>query len=197
MALVLLRRMAGTVAVAAWGLGAISACLLPPPIEPEAEFGNQAPRVIDATIFPPPIDMPIDLSIQCTEQGQAQTFLLDVFDADDGDTIYWRVFVDYRSDPLQYERFAEDIAQPDIRPSEATEDGRRTLRVDILGNDGRFFAGPNQLSEPHIVEFVISDRVFSEQPLTARESTVSTAQTTVWQWAVNLTDEPCPFGAAP
>lgn len=195
MALVLLHRLRA--AAGAIGLCLLSACILPPPIEPEAEFGNQAPRVIDSTIFPAPIDMPIDLSIQCTEQGQAQTFLLDVFDADDGDTIFWRVFIDYSSDPLQFERFENDIVQPDIRPSEATEDGRRTLRVDILGNDGRFFAGPNQLIEPHVVEFVVSDRVFSNQPLTARESTIDTAQTTVWQWAVNLIDEPCPVGATP
>ena len=185
------------VAVVVWWSTLCGACLLPPPIEPEAEFGNQAPRVLDSTIFPAPVDMPIELSIQCTQPGQTQTFLLDIFDADDRDTIYWRVFVDYSADPLQFERFAEEIQQPDIRPSEASEDGRRALRAEILGSDARFFAGPNQLTRPHIVEFVVSDRPFSDEPLNARESVVNTAQTTVWQWTVDLNNEPCDIGVAP
>ncbi|MEL6546397.1 MAG: hypothetical protein AAFQ82_17355 [Myxococcota bacterium] len=173
-----------------------SGCLLPPPIEPEAEFGNQAPRVIDSSIFPATVNVPIDLSTQCSQQDQTEPFFLDVFDADAQDTIYWRVFVDWSEDTLQFERFQTDIEQIDVLPSEA-EDGRRTLRADILGSDARFQTGLNPLDRPHVIEFVISDRPFSDDPLTAREPVGSTAQTTLWQWTVRLNDEPCTLGGVP
>lgn len=179
---------AGLACLTAFALGS---CILPPPIDPVAEFGNQPPRVIPSGIFPDPVQMPILLSEQCTEP---QVFNLFVEDGDENDTIFWRVFVDYSANPFQYEEFADFIDQREVTPGNADADGRRQLRFELEATDLRFSSGINRFNTGHVVEVVVSDRLFSDDPLSARDPAVEVAQTAIWAWTVNLTDGPCPVG---
>lgn len=135
--------------------------------------------------------MPILLSEQCTEP---QVFNLFVEDGDENDTIFWRVFVDYSANPFQYEEFADFIDQQEVTPSNAFADGRRQLRFELAATDLRFSSGINRFNTGHVVEVVVSDRIFSEDPLAARDPAGETGQTAIWAWTVNLTDGPCPVG---
>lgn len=169
-------------------------CLLPPPIEPATEFDNQPPRIVPSGIFPDPASMPVLLSTQCTEP---ELFNLAVFDADEDDTIYWRVFVDFEANPLQFEEFPDLIDRVPVEPSSVGGDGRRQLRFELDATDERFSAGPNRFEVPHVVEVIASDGIFDDDPFRAREPdpSISGTETTLWAWTITLSDGPCPVGA--
>lgn len=177
-------------------MGSLSlGCLLPPPIESESELGNTSPMVAPSTIFPEPDNMPVLLSTQCREP---ELFNLAVFDADGDDTIYWRVFIDFSSNRLQFEQFEDRINQEPVLPSSVDISGQRTLRFFIDASDPRFLEQPNRFEIPHIIEVIASDRPFNDDPFEARQpdpAVAEVAETTIWAWTVTITDGPCVVGA--
>lgn len=168
----------------------LSACILPPPIDPVAEFGNQPPRIIPSGIFPNPVQMPITLTEDC---GEPQVFNLFVLDPDERDTIFWRVFVDYSANEFQFEEFPDLIEQESIVPANTGPDLRRQLRFELSAADPRFSAGATRFNSGHVIEVLISDRPFKEDPLSARDTASDSAQTAIWAWTANLSDGPCPL----
>jgi len=94
-------------------------------------------------------------------------FNLSVFDLDNEDSIYWRVFLDYQESPSQ--ALELDIEEGEVLPSSAVQ-GRRQIRFVVDAFDERFFTSASPLTAAHEVEVVVADRPFSDaSPLESRE----------------------------
>jgi len=120
----------------------MQACLLPPPLEQAAPAENQPPRILPQNLVPGPTLRPPVLPAGCPETQPFQASVIDP----DGDTIHWRVFVDYWADIDRSP--TPDSVQADAdnpRPIEFAPD--RSAYSDF---------------SPHTVELYIADRPFRE-----------------------------------
>lgn len=166
-----------------------AACVLPPPIEQAPGFANQAPRILVETLLPRPSEMPIEMTTDCAD---GYDFNLSVFDLDDQDSIYWRVFLDFAANRFQAEEF--NLAEGEVLPSSANQ-GRRQVRFTVDAFDARFFSGTSPFAEPHVVEIIVSDRPFSDaSPLEGRRPDTAAfpeAQIDLFAWSVALSQNPC------
>ncbi|MBI3179056.1 MAG: hypothetical protein HYZ27_05305 [Deltaproteobacteria bacterium] len=165
-------------------LAVFSACVLPPPNEEGVPVQHQPPRILPASLNPPPEEGWRNISIQCTTP---YIFLASVSDPDADDTVYWRVFVDYQ-------RVENDRLPPigELPPNAADPRAERVLSFPIMSTDPNFGA---RLAEPHTVELWVADRRFhtdGRSPLgrAVQGEGADAGLTDSFVWAVGLTDTP-------
>jgi hypothetical protein len=126
-----------------------------------------------------------------TECADGYEFNLSVFDLDDEDSIYWRVFLDYEQSPAQ--ALDIEIDEGEVLPSSALQ-GRRQVRFVVDAFDERFFTSPNPLTAAHEVEIIVSDRPFSNaSALESREPDAAfpEGQVDLNKWPVVISQNPC------
>lgn len=86
-------------------------CLLPPPLEEVSLPRNSPPRILPQTLVPAPSSGPERVLQSCLEQAIFSASLTDP----DGDTLYWRVFVDYfTSQADRSPAITEELVLPDV-----------------------------------------------------------------------------------
>lgn len=112
------------------------------------------------------------MSVNCPEYR----FFFSVSDPN-GDTLYWRVFLDY----------GNDLRALDTLPSEYTPGATgETLSFTVNPNN---FVGP--IDDPHTVELLVADRPFSEAPREPLGRVLADPEGKIDSviWAVELTRE--------
>jgi hypothetical protein len=153
----------------------LAACVLPPAIEEAVQLKNQPPRIQPDSLTPAPTDGPKVMTTKCTSYG----FFATVDDPDPGDTIYWRVFLDYNHQQV-----------PNLL---ATSTGEATpgqqLKFDVNPNDRRFFTS-GKFSEVHIVELFISDRpIIQDERRPYARAVAADGLTDSFVWAIDLNNQ--------
>ena len=168
--LLLHRRMVAITVV--WVFSYISGCLMPPDTDELSPVENRPPRILHEKLSPWPSDGPMIQSLTC----ERYLFSATVTDPDQGDRLYWRIFLDYYRDP---------------RPEEAEggeaslEAGTVTLEFYVNPNDSHF---SSLLTEPHLVELLVADRPFFEDSRFPRGRALpDDALTASAQWTIRLT----------
>jgi hypothetical protein len=166
---------------------ASSGCLLPPPIEEGTEVTNRAPRIVLENLSPPPTAGRKLMSTTCLEYR----FFAALQDPDPGDTIYWRVFIDYRDDPNP---LSSSVVETEP-PNETDPTARRAIAFTIDPLDDRFGSEATKFEEHHSVELLISDRPFyadERAPLARAVEPKGLKASSVWPVELtNLNDEAC------
>lgn len=151
-------------------------CLLPPPIEESALFKNQPPRIEPDSLTPAPTDGPKVMTTQCTSYG----FFATLEDPDAGDTIYWRVFLDYNHQQV-----------PNLLATSTAEAAPgQQITFNINPSDRRFFTS-GKFTELHVVELFISDRPFildERRPYARAVPADGLTDSFVWPIALNDQD---------
>jgi hypothetical protein len=122
----------------------LSACLLPPPVEQLPVADNSPPRILPGSLNPGPSQRPTEVADACPDLDEDGAFSASVFDPD-GDTIYWRVFVDY---------YAGLNNETEVKQVPADADNAQLIDFDLPQR--KDFADEN----PHTVELLIADRQF-------------------------------------
>lgn len=156
-------------------------CIMPPPIEQGEESRNHAPRLVPDS--PPPFQLPALLSEQCPEY----IFRAIAEDPDPGDTLYWRVFIDYANDNNQL-----DVSDVKELPPDPSDPGfARTITFAVRPLDPRFDNDPfeNKFDRGHVVELLVADRPFESAAIYpfGRSLTDDEGKTHTLIWAVELT----------
>ncbi len=143
---------------------------------------NQPPRILPASLNPPPEEGWRRMSINCTTP---YIFLASVSDPDADDTVYWRVFIDYHRDE-------NDRLPPvgELLPNAADPRAERVLSFPVMATDPNF---GSRLGEPHAVELWVADRPFytdGRSPLgrAVQGDGVDQGLTDSFVWAVGLAD---------
>ena len=164
----------------------LSSCLLPPPMQGETYSDNHPPRVLIDSLVPHPTTGPLKLSANCPPHQ----FHAIVTDPDQGDAIYWRVFIDYHRDdePLQTE-----VRTLEFDP--AQQEQRQSLNFDIDPRDERFDKGGG-VNATHTVELLISDRPFNNQGVFPVGRSVDAEEgfldSSVWPVPLEASNDDCP-----
>lgn len=129
--------------------GNVGGCLLPAPIDEATDAENRPPRLVP--VFPSPGDAPRRLDPDCP----SYTFRASISDPDGGDSVCWRVFLDYhRTDNRPGSR------NTPITCEEGTDELPAAIQFQVVPQD---FPGADPLLEnlnPHIVEMLVADRGF-------------------------------------
>ena len=125
----------------------LAACVMPAPVDEEFGLVNMPPRILTDRVNPSPIGGPVLLD-PCEER----TFYAVIEDPDFGDTLYWRVFVNYHrnNNPL-------DVAVNQVAVTSTSANISLSFIVDP--NDD-LFALQSGYSNIHSVELYIADRPF-------------------------------------
>lgn len=149
------------------------ACILPPPIDEEGEDANRAPRIVP---FLPTVDgEPVTLNCN----GQPTTFLANLVDDNERDTLYYRFFIDY------YRRSREDNLDTSIGLAPPTPTRPRRAQEDITVNNPTLLERPNDI---HVIELYVVDREFidsiDDPPSDVGRVTIEGGLTASYTWTV-------------
>ena len=122
-------------------------CVVPAPVDEELGIINMPPRILTDRINPSPIGGPVALS-PCEER----TFYAVVTDPDFGDTLYWRVFINYHRNnaPLEVQ-----INQASVSSTNAT-----IPITFILDPNDDLFELQSGYHNIHSIELFVADRSF-------------------------------------
>ncbi|MEE2960178.1 MAG: hypothetical protein VYA34_05490 [Myxococcota bacterium] len=129
----------------------INSCLLPPPFEAEDNYLNLPPRIEANSLDPHPAEGAVRIYTVCG----TMRFSARLVDPNLGDTLYWRVFLNYDLEPTPLE---SQLLEFDTVAS--TESGL-TIEFEIDPQDFRFTLR-NEENNQHYVELLLSDRPFSD-----------------------------------
>lgn len=127
------------------GFVALTGCVVPAPVDEELGIVNMPPRIIN--LNPSPQGGPVALD-PCEEQ----TFYAVITDPDVGDTLHWRVFINYHrnNDPLEV-----PITQNVVSSANAS------IAINFSINpDDELFELQNGYQNIHSVELFVADRSF-------------------------------------
>ncbi len=172
----------------------LTACVMPPPVEELPELQNSPPRILPNSLTPQSTSGFKRVSIRCPDVE----FYASLTDPDVGDTLYWRVFLDYFADPYPLDTEVRPIS-PDPRGKQVSH----PIFFTIDPSDERFDVH-SRLGEPHLVELLVADRPFYDndrEPLarTAGEENedgeIEEGEVDSFVWTLMLTDEPCGGGS--
>ena len=122
-------------------------CVVPAPVDEEFGLINMPPRILTERVNPSPIGGPVSLS-PCEER----TFYAVITDPDFGDTLYWRVFINYHRNnaPLDVQ-----VNQVSVTSTNAT------ISISfILDPDDDLFELQSGYHNIHSIELLVADRPF-------------------------------------
>ena len=128
----------------------LAGCLIPPPLEEEIEITNQAPRIIVDSIVPHPATGPVLMNANCS----LYSFRANITDPDAGDTLYWRVFLDYHRDT---NRLDGPVYETGLDPNNLSSG--QSIQFDVDPNHEKFFYDTST-DGIHTVELLVSDSPF-------------------------------------
>lgn len=167
--------------IASLGLCVLHACLLPPPVEEAHVVPNQPPRIEPDSLTPAPTEGVKEMTTQCPPYQ----FFAEITDPDVGDTLYWRVFLDYNLQQVP------NLLATEIRSASPGS----TITFDVDPNDPRFQTS-GTFTAVHTVELFIADRPFSTVARQPYARSVETpGLTDSFMWAINLSNtEQCILG---
>ena len=131
----------------------LAGCLLPPPLEEEVELSNQAPRIVVESLIPHPASGPVLMNANCS----SYSFRASITDPDIGDTLHWRVFLDYHRDT---DRLDSTVSKVEVDPNNRSSGQSIIFTVDP--NDEKFFYDVST-DGVHTVELLVSDRAFYQE----------------------------------
>lgn len=147
----------------------LSACLIPPPLEPVPRPDNRPPRIVPDRLAPGPTVEPQVLPDACPEVQEFQASLEDP----DGDTLYWRVFVDY---------FAGGDREPQPQEVQVEPDLAARIAFTVPRTSGY------RSINPHAIELYVADRPFAVGPIDnqGRQLDDPDGLTDTFVWTVTL-----------
>ncbi len=118
------------------------ACLLPPPVDQAGTGENLPPRILPLTLVPSPSDQPVLTKRECMAEFGAS------LEDPDGDTLYWRVFVDYWA--------GSEHQRPEVRQLSPDPTGdAKAIRFQTSAED---FNVDDAIL--HTIELYVADRAF-------------------------------------
>lgn len=159
----------------------LSGCLLPPDAEYVEPPANQPPRIEAPSPWPS-----LDITDHLTGCGSCEVgkcaavqYQATVVDPD-GDSVYWRTFVDYHLNQRQEFGSGQAFMQPTGVPV--------TFYVEHADKEPRF----GSVSEPHLVELLVADRPFDPDDRFSRDvSDGGDAASIIWTVQLRGYVPPC------
>ncbi len=134
---------------------ALSGCVLPPSVDEVETPKNQPPRIDPTTLTAPIVEGPKFLSTLCP----SYRFYATLSDPDVGDTLYWRVFLDYHRDEGRLFTKVSSLA-----PDPAALGEGRSITFNVNPLDSRLDYGDLTFLVPHTAELFVADRPFVDGP---------------------------------